>query len=100
MHAFKAGEQWWPDRAFEREFIQPEQDARYEADAWEQLVAAYLAGKERVTVMGVAREALSIEVPKLGTAEQRRISGVLEHLGWVRGERSNGIRWYVRGARQ
>jgi predicted P-loop ATPase len=38
---------WWPDKTFEREFIQPEQDARYEVDAWEELVVTYLEGRNQ-----------------------------------------------------
>jgi predicted P-loop ATPase len=33
---YRAGSRWWPDREFEREHIAPEQESRYEADAWEQ----------------------------------------------------------------
>jgi hypothetical protein len=40
--AFHAGESWWPDRAFEAEHIQPEQEGRYEADAWEGVMADWL----------------------------------------------------------
>jgi hypothetical protein len=29
---------WWPDKDFEREYIMPEQAARYEADAWEETI--------------------------------------------------------------
>jgi hypothetical protein len=27
---------WWPGRDFEREFARPQEEARYEADAWEE----------------------------------------------------------------
>lgn len=93
---YREGVRWWPDQAFEEKHIAPEQDARYEGDAWEGEVGSYLADKEQVTVMQVARAALHIETPKLGTADQRRIMAAMEHLGWVRGERgTGGVRWWI-----
>jgi predicted P-loop ATPase len=79
------GAPWWPEADFERRFIAPEQEARYEADVWEETISAYLAnGKRLVTVSQVAREALSIQTDRIGTAEQRRIIKALERLGWHR----------------
>jgi predicted P-loop ATPase len=40
----------WPDAAFERTHIQPEQEARFEGDAWEDTIRKYLENKSRVTV--------------------------------------------------
>ncbi len=92
---------WWPDRAFEREHIQPEQEARYEADVWEENVAELLRARPKVTVAEIAREALHIDTPKIGTIEQRRIIAILEQLGWQRGQREASKRWWVpRGALQ
>jgi predicted P-loop ATPase len=54
---YHGGTQWWPERGFERDAIQPEQDARYEGDAWEET-------NERVTVGQVARDSLGIETPR------------------------------------
>ena len=93
---YRRREAWWPDQAFEIAHIKPQQDARYEADAWEQNIGQYLAGKERVTVSAVAKDALYIETPRLGTAEQRRIAAALEQLGWQRGVRDGAARWWVR----
>jgi predicted P-loop ATPase len=99
MIAYRNGDEWWPDRDFEAEYIKPEQEARFEADAWEQAVGAYLIGKQRVTVLELAREALYIDLPKVGTADQRRITAVLEALGWKPGKRgTGGIRWWVHSA--
>jgi predicted P-loop ATPase len=99
---YHQGRPWWPDKDFERIHIMPEQAARYEADAWEESIAEYLKTRTRVTVGEVAHQALSIETPRIGTADQRRIAAALETLGWRR-ERTDGKsdwqgkRWWVPG---
>jgi len=79
---YREGTRWWPDADFEAQHIQPEQDSRFEADAWEGEIETYLRGKNRVMVTEVAREALHLDLPKIGTAEQRRIAAALQRLGW------------------
>ncbi len=99
--AWRGGEAWWPAGDFEREHIAPEQEARFEVDAWEQAIAEWLAGRDRCTVLDVARNALFIETPRLGTADQRRVAAAMERLGWERGARggAKGERfWQVRHA--
>jgi predicted P-loop ATPase len=81
---YRDGTQWWPDRDFERGHIMPQQASRYEADAWEESISAYLKTKDRVTVGEVAKLALFIETPRIGTGDQRRIAAVLSQLGWHR----------------
>ena len=97
-HTYHDGEQWWPDKAFERERVEPEQEARFEVDAWEENISTYLDTASRVTIGQVAREALSIDVPRLGRAEQNRISGALQRLGWKRELKKDwqGKRWWSR----
>jgi predicted P-loop ATPase len=105
VRAYHDKAEWWPDKNFEREHIMPEQAARYEGDAWEENIAGYLATKTRVTIGDVARDALFIETPRIGTADQRRIAAALEQLGWRR-ERTDGKtdwqgkRWWVQGQTQ
>ena len=114
VHLFRQGAQWWPNAEFEQAHIAPEQEARYEADAWEDSISRFLAGlppnlprgdykdashpvaPEKVTVVQVAHDALMLDAPKLGTADQRRIAAAMERLGWWRGARgANGERfWY------
>jgi predicted P-loop ATPase len=84
VHDFKAGIHWWPDHKFEAEHIKPEQDARYEADAWEEPVADHLVGIKTITIYDVARHALGMDNQRIGTADQRRIAAILERLGWKR----------------
>ena len=79
---FLQGRQWWPAADFEREHIKPQQEARFEGDAWEQYVVEYLRGKERVTVTEVAVHGVGLEAARIGTIEQRRVSSCLERLGW------------------
>ena len=82
--AYREGRRWWPDAGIERTLIKPQQEARFESDAWEDTIAAWLAGKTRATIGEIARAALTIETSRLGTADQRRIVAVLERQGWRR----------------
>jgi predicted P-loop ATPase len=79
---YRRGIQWWPDAEFEREHVRPQQEARFEADAWEETIADYVAKRARVTVSEVARCGLSMETARIGTADQRRIAAILSTLGW------------------
>jgi len=94
---YRAKTPWWPAAAFESEHIKPHQDARYEEDAWEQAIITWLENVSKTTILEIAREALKMETGRLGTAEQRRISSVLERFQWVRGQRGNrGERYWIR----
>lgn len=99
VHLYRQGETWWPDADFEAEHIRPQQDARYEADAWEEAIGTYLTTRTRTTILEVAREGLGFDAPKLGTADQRRIGAALERLGW-QCRRSHGVRAWTKGAAQ
>lgn len=92
----RGGARWWPDAEFEREFIAPEQEARYEADAWEDEIAAFLALKTRVTLGEVARDALGLDVRNWGTHDQRRVRSALIRLQWVEGKRTGKARWWIK----
>ena len=94
---YRDGVRWWPDKNFERKHIMPQQAERYEADAWEETIAGYLDKHAKVTVGEVARDALGIETPRIGTADQRRIAAVLEQLGWRRQKKDwEGNRWWAK----
>jgi predicted P-loop ATPase len=82
VHLFKAGAKWWPEKDFEVKHIKPQQETRYESDAWEEPIAEYLENKNRVSVCGVAKAALYMETARIGTAEQRRIGSILTTLKW------------------
>jgi predicted P-loop ATPase len=110
---FNSGEPWWPDAEFERRTIAPEQEARFEADAWEGPIQQYLErlDPKRTTVLKVALGALAYEddrpvlipgeaspargtpINRLGKADQLRIAACLTHLGWVP-KRTESERWW------
>ena len=58
---FERGDQWWPDKDFERTHIAPQQVDRYEEDVWEEIIEDWLDDKLRVTVLEIARGALGYE---------------------------------------
>jgi hypothetical protein len=88
----------------------PEQEARYELDAWEQPIARYLAilhPPKKTTLLEVAVEALGFEIEppmskdtprgtpinRLTPGDQRRIAAVLTHLKWEP-KRNKQERWW------
>lgn len=97
VELYRKGAQWWPDAAFEREHIEPEQEKRYDADAWEDLIAEWLRSRvvKRVTLQEVAAGALELKADRLNKAEQNRISAVMRRVGWTRGPRTGAGRWWV-----
>jgi predicted P-loop ATPase len=97
VHLYRTGQPWWPDRAFEINHIMPEQEARYEGDAWEEPIAQYLAGVSRTTISAVAT-ALGFKTERIGTADQRRIIAIMTTLGW-KPNRDKHERWWERVTR-
>jgi predicted P-loop ATPase len=93
------GTQWWPDRNFEREVIAPEQEERFETDAWEEPIAKYLDGRERVTVGEVAKECLFMDTHKVSQPDQIRIKAAMTHIGWEKAKRGKGGVRYWRKCR-
>jgi hypothetical protein len=109
------GEAWWPNKDFERDYIQPEQENRYVQDVWEPLIKDYLDVlhvPKRTTLINIAVNVLGYEIEppliqpqgqpqeprktpinRLGPKEQGRIAAILSHLGWVP-KRKNVERWW------
>ena len=98
VERFNGGGKWWPDEAFERQHIAPEQESRFENDVWEDAIRAFLRTRNVVLVGEVARDCLSIETPRVGRSEQIRITSILERLEWARSkkDRLGNIPWRPR----
>lgn len=54
---------------------------RIEIDPWEELVSAYLVGKNETTNNEIGSQCLNLEPPRL-RASERRIGRILRRLGW------------------
>jgi predicted P-loop ATPase len=98
MHRYRQDARWWPNARDEAKLIVPEQESRFEADAWEDAIASYLESEKpgKVSILLLGRDALHLETPRIGTADQRRIRNALIRLGWVEGPRTMTARWWVR----
>jgi predicted P-loop ATPase len=107
---YRRGLPWWPDAAFEREHIAPQQEARYDSDVWEGPIKTFLATEgDETTIADVAVGALNFElqppksrdevrgtpINRLGTVDQRRIAAILTNLGW-KPNRDKHRRWWQR----
>jgi predicted P-loop ATPase len=117
VYLYRKGVHWWPDRAFEREHIRPQQNARFEPDPWEPLIKKYLdlliddpnSELPRITIIEIAEEVLGFTtknsqqqgelktpIVRLEPKIQGRISAVLHHLGWIPKHSERG-RWWEPG---
>jgi predicted P-loop ATPase len=98
---YKRGASHYPEPGWEADHLKPRQEARYEADeAWEPAVASYLRGRNTsVYVKDIAIEALDFAASRIGRADQRRITTILDRLGWRRGQRTAiSIPWLPPGS--
>jgi predicted P-loop ATPase len=95
VEAFNNGDAWWPDAAFERELIQPEQAARYQGDAWEDEIANYLQSRERVTILEIAKDKLGFVNKEIRSDHNQRIASILRELGWKR-KRTGQNRFWIK----
>ncbi len=85
VHDFKAGTHWWPDHKFE--------NREHHAGTGRSLRRRRLGranrraprrARKRQRSGEIARHALGMENQRIGTADQRRITAILERLGWQR----------------
>jgi len=106
---------WWPPAEAEEKFFQPQQDARYDGDMWETLIADWdfctpeldaagrtatgdNAGRKLVYppyyLSAIAFGALGKPPGQFSKAEEMRLAKTLEYMGWTRVSRTKqGIPW-------
>lgn len=81
---FQSGAKWWPDAAFESEYIIPEQAKRYDDHPWLGTLQTHFRthpDMKEVTVSGL----LNVPIGKTaaGHADKATVRDCLKKLGWV-----------------
>ncbi|MFL9899043.1 VapE family protein [Paraburkholderia fungorum] len=85
----------WQVLPAEKPLFSAEQEARYEGDIYETMIARHIAVLSEVTMEGILGDCLKLEIAKWSPAEQRRVGKAMKSLGWVRKRKSTGNReWY------
>lgn len=105
---YEANIPWWPDKAFERQYIAPQQADRYDSDAWEELIEPLDDNGRGLSLIDIAVQVLGYEkeppttssfdpspargtpINRFGRADQNRCIAILEKLGWERTKREGG----------
>lgn len=102
--AYRAGEPWWLDAAFEEAHARPMQEAARVVDSWADDVAAWLnrpasdfdgPGEIRaeVTVSEVMVDGLGLTSAQRTMPVSKRVADVLKGLGWVKVKSHGRIVW-------
>ena len=94
-HRYREGEKWWPDEKH-RHLFEEQQERRFEADVWEELIERWLRSttRDRVLMHEIMEEALGLEASQMKPPEQKRVGMIMSHLGWTK------VRARVAGGRE
>ncbi|WP_213778864.1 VapE domain-containing protein [Caballeronia sp. dw_276] len=85
----------WQVLPTEKHLFSAEQEARYEGDIYETMIAKHIAVLSRITMQDILGDCLKLEISKWTPAEQRRVGKALKSIGWIRKRESSGTReWY------
>lgn len=83
VHRYRAGAQWHLSADIELE-ARGEQEARFQADAWESVIERFTTGRTKTSVPQVLEQALKLTASDWGQQEQNRVARCLTRLGWKR----------------
>ncbi len=91
----------WQVLPEEKPLFRVEQDARYEGDVFEPMIARFIDGRDTVTMEEILGDCLKLDISKWTPAEQRRIGKAIKAIGWVRKRETKGARgWYYQRPEQ
>jgi len=95
VHRYRAGEAW---HITDREVIDAAQEAQTERmarDPWEPVIEAWIAGRHRVSVPEILKDAIGLPTERHDQTSQNRVVHVLAARGWKKGRAREGrsLRW-------
>jgi Virulence-associated protein E/Bifunctional DNA primase/polymerase, N-terminal len=90
---YRQGTTWWPERDWWPQ-LQAIQEARYEGDPWEAVIADHIAGLPSVTTREILEGPLHKLIEHWTRTDQMRVADVLKRLGWHRRGDHRVRRWY------
>lgn len=102
--AYRAGEAWWLERAFEEEHAKPVQDEAYEVHPWQAKIVEWLDSpwpetsfedktgkpKNEVVIGDVLASCLGLSSAQMTKAAQMEVAAILKRLGWVKHKNGKG----------
>jgi predicted P-loop ATPase len=81
---FQAGMHWWLDTPELEALAKPEQEARYEVDAWTEKIVQWMAGRTDASVGEVLTGALGVARERWSQTAQNRVAKILVNGGFER----------------
>ena len=97
LFRYRQGEIWWLTEEQTIATAIEEQAARYEADPWEEAIAAKVAVMTGpITIPYLLKEVLNIDLGMQRRSESNRVAEILTSLGLSRGKLSKGVSQWVK----
>jgi predicted P-loop ATPase len=81
---FQDGQPWWLTSTKVIAAARNEQEERYVADPWDDLITQYLECRNDTSIAEILGEALHLEAAKRTQVDQNRVSRCLRSSGWIK----------------
>jgi predicted P-loop ATPase len=89
---FRTGASWWLETPDLVRLAGDQQEARYEGDPWEELLAPWLDGRESTSVSEVLQRCIDKPQSQWTQTDKIRVARCLRSHGWVRYRERQGSR--------
>jgi predicted P-loop ATPase len=92
---YRAGERWWLDTEALEQVADREQQARYDADPWDEKIIAWVEDHDWVTVSQILESCLGKGKEHWTQTDQNRVARCLRAAGWERKRKrvADGMEW-------